>query len=105
MAFGDKLREVLEQKEMQQKIIAKTMNISVSSLNGYVTNHRLPNILPVKDMAKELGVSVDYLLDYQPDPKSAAVSPKETAMLETFRKLPKEKQEVLMSLIEMLSQN
>lgn len=56
-------------------------------------------------MAKELGVSVDYLLDYQPAPKSAAVSPKETAMLETFRKLPKEKQEVLMSLIEMLSQN
>ena len=104
MFFGDKLREVLEQRELQQKDFAKTMNISVSSLNGYVTNHRLPNLLLVKDMAKELGVSIDYLLDYQPDPKSVAVSPKEAAMIDTFRRLPKEKQEVLLSLIEMLSQ-
>lgn len=105
MFFGDKLREVLEQKELQQVDFAKKMNVSKSSINNYVTNRELPNILLVKDMAKELGVSVDYLLDYQPDPKSVAVSPKEAAMIDTFRRLPKEKQEVLLSLIEMLSQN
>lgn len=105
MAFGDKLREVLEQKELQQVDFAKKMNVSKSSINNYVTNRELPNILLVKDMAKELGVSIDYLLDYQPDPKSVAVSPKEAAMIDTFRRLPKEKQEVLLSLIEMLSQN
>lgn len=105
MAFGDKLRELLEQKELQQVDFAKKMNVSKSSINNYVTNRELPNILLVKDMAKELGVSIDYLLDYQPDPKSVAVSPKESAMIDTFRRLPKEKQEVLLSLIEMLSQN
>lgn len=105
MTFGDKLREILEQKEIQQVEFAKIMNVSKSSINSYVTNRELPNILMVKSMAEELGVSVDYLLDYQPDPDSLAVSPKEAAMIDTFRRLPKEKQEVLLSLIEMLSQN
>lgn len=105
MTFGDKLREILEQKEIQQVEFAKIMNVSKSSINSYVTNRELPNILMVKSMAEELGVSVDYLLDYQPDPDSLAVSPKEAAILEKFRKLPKEKQEVLISLLEMLSEN
>lgn len=105
MAFGDKLREVMEQKEIMQKDMAKKLNISRSSISDFITNRRLPNIMLVRDIAEELGVSVDYLLDYQPDPDSLAVSPKEAAMIDTFRRLPKEKQEVLLSLIEMLSQN
>lgn len=104
MAFGDKLRGVLEQRELQQVDFAKQMNVSKSSLNSYVNNHELPNILLVRDMAKELGVSVDYLLDYQPDPESVAVSPKEAALIKKLRKLPKEKQELVLSLIEMLGE-
>ena len=104
MAFGDKLRAALEQKELQQVDFAKKMNVSKSSINNYVTNRELPNILLVKDMAEELGVSVDYLLDYQPTPESVAVSPDEAAMLKSFRALPKEEQNILRSLIEILSQ-
>lgn len=105
MTFGDKLREIFEQKEIMQKDIAKKLNISRSSISDFITNRRLPNIMLVRDIAKELNVSVDYLLDYQPDPKSVTTSPKEAAILEKFRKLSKEKQEVLISLLEMLSEN
>lgn len=80
------------------------MNISVSSLNGYVTNHRLPNILLVKDMAKELGISVDYLLDYQPDPNNLALSPAETEFIKALRELPKENRELLVKLTKALSE-
>lgn len=104
MKFGDRLREILEQRELQQKDFAKTMNISVSSLNGYVTNHRLPNILLVKDMAKELGISVDYLLDYQPDPNNLALSPAETEFIKALRELPKENRELLVKLTKALSE-
>lgn len=104
MAFGDKLREVLEQKELQQVDFAKKMNVSKSSINNYVDNRELPNILLVRDMAKELGVSVNYLLDYQPDPNIVTLSPKEIELVQAFRALPKEKQDLLISLIEMLSQ-
>lgn len=105
MKFGDRLREILEQKEIQQKIFAQKLNISSSSLNGYITNRRLPNILLVRDIARELGVSIDYLLDYQPSPDSAAASPAETALLKSLRSLPEEKRELVYSLVKMLSEN
>ena len=104
MTFGDKLREILDKKEMQQKEFAKIMNITPASLNGYVTNRRLPNILLVKEFAKELGVSVDYLLDYQPNQESVFLSSSEEAMLTTFRDLPDDRKKIVRALIEMLSQ-
>ncbi len=105
MTFGNRLREILEQREIQQKDFAQMVNISKSSLNGYVTNRRLPNLLLVRDFAKELGVSVDYLLDYQPHPDSLAVSPTETVLLKELRALPEEKRELVFSLVKMLSEN
>ena len=105
MAFGDKLREVLEQKELQQVDFAKKMNVSKSSINNYVTNRELPNILLVKDMAEELGVSIDYLMDYQPDPNSVALSPAEIGLIKALRTLPKDKRDALISLIETLAEN
>lgn len=105
MNFGDKLREILEQKEIKQKDFAHRMNISTGSISDYVTNRRLPNLLLVRDFAKELGVSVDYLLDYQPHPDSLAVSPAETALLKELRALPEEKRELVFSLVKMLSDN
>lgn len=105
MTFGDRLREILEQKEIMQKKFAARLNISESAISDYVNDRRLPNILLVNDMAKELGVSVDYLLGYQPAPESVAVSPREVGLIQKFRALPKEKQDIMISLMEMLSEN
>ncbi len=105
MTFGDRLKEILEQREIRQKDFAQKVNISSSSLNGYVTNRRLPNILLVRDFASALGVSVDYLLDYQPSNDSLTVSPEETALIKSLRELPKEKRELVCSLVKMLSEN
>ena len=104
MAFGDKLREVLEQRELQQKEFANRINVSKSSINSYVNNHELPNILLVKDMAKELGVSIDYLVEYNPDPDKVTLSPLEAEMMTKFRRLPENKREIIVSLIEMLGE-
>lgn len=104
MAFGDKLREILEQRELLQVDFAKKMNVSKSSLNSYINNHQLPNILLVRDMAKELGVSIDYLLDYQPNSEGVAVSPKEAELVREFRALSDEQRNMIASLVKMLSE-
>lgn len=104
MAFGDKLREILEQRELLQVDFAKKMNVSKSSLNSYINNHQLPNILLVRDMAKELGVSVDYLLDYQPNSENVAVSPKEAELVRDFRALSNEQRNMIAALVKMLSE-
>lgn len=104
MAFGDKLREALEQKDIRQVDFAKKMNVSKSSINNYVTNRELPNIILVRDMAEELGVSIDYLLDYQPNPDSLALSPYETELITALRTFPKNKRDALISFIKTLSE-
>lgn len=104
MTFGEKLKQTLEQKEFTQKKFALKMRVSESAISDYVNDRSMPNILLARDFAKELGVSVDYLLDYQPDPKSVAISPDEVSMLKAFRALPNEQQKMIKYLIETLSQ-
>ena len=74
------------------------------AVSDYVNNRRLPNILLICDFAQELGVSVDYLLDYQPIPNNPVLSPTEAELIKVLRVLPKEKRDVIVKLIEMLSE-
>lgn len=99
MAFGERLKQALEQKDISQKKFAIKMKISESAVSDYVNNRRLPNIILIEDFAKELGVSVDYLLDYHPNPDSPALSPDEAELVKTLRTLPKDKRNALISLI------
>lgn len=105
MTFGERFKQTLEQREITQKQFAIKMNTSESAISDYVNNRRLPNLLLVKEFAKELGVSVDYLLDYQPDPDHIEVSPDEAAMIRQLRSLPTEQQKSVRSLISVLSKN
>lgn len=104
MTFGERFKQVLEQQEISQKSFAKELNVSESAISDYVNDRRLPNALLIKDFARELGVSVDYLLDYQPAPESVAVSPRDAIFLKKLRALPAEKQELVVSLVQMLSE-
>lgn len=102
MTFGEKLRQTLEQRELSQKQFALKMRISESAVSDYVNYRRLPNILLVKEFAKVLDVSVDFLLDYEPE--NIALSPKENDMIKKLRSLPEEQQKSIVMLINTLSQ-
>ena len=103
MTFGEKFKQTLDQREITQKQFALKMHVSESAISDYVNNRSMPNILLARDFAKELGVSVDYLLDYQPDPKSLAISPEEASMLKEYRSLPDEQQKLIKYLIDTFS--
>lgn len=104
MTFGERLKETLEQRDITQKSFAVKLNVSESAISDYVNNRRLPNLLLIVDFAKELDVSIDYLLDYHPDPNSVALSPAETELIRVLRTLPKDKLDALVSLIETLAE-
>lgn len=104
MTFGERFKQVLEQREISQKSFAKKLNVSESAISDYVNDRRTPNLLLVRDFARELGVSVDYLLDYQPNSENVSISLKEAAFLKKLRALPKEKQALVVSLVETLSE-
>lgn len=60
--IGDRLRYLIHERGLEQKQFAETFGLKVSTLNGYVTNYRTPDIELQKRFADFFGVSVDYLI-------------------------------------------
>lgn len=104
MEFGKKLKMLLEYKDIQHKKFAETLNIHPSTLNGYLNEGKQPDFELVRKIAATLEVSTDYLLDYNDKAQGPPLSNEELAMLTKFRKFPKEKQDLVISLVEMLSE-
>lgn len=103
MAFGDKVLELLEEKEISQKEFAKTLNIAPTTLNGYIKNKRQPDFETVKSMAFILGVSTDYLLDYHKDGPDFTLQ--ELSLIEKMRKMSNEQKQILIDLSNCIIKN
>lgn len=103
MTFGERLRFLLERRDMQQQEIARQLNITPSTFNGYVNNYRLPNLLVIVRMAEILGVTTDYLLGCDSSPENIPMSNAERGLLSNLRSLDAEQQEIIFKLAEMLS--
>ena len=91
MRFGDKLRVLLEERNMTQKELAAQLNIAASTMGSYVQNAREPDFDTLKAIAAYFGVSTDYLLG---NPTGKADSALENELLRIFRSLSPEQQEV-----------
>ena len=104
MKFGEKLRYLLEVNDIKQKDFATAINISASTLNGYITSDRQPDFELVKKIASVLGVTTDYLLDYNHTPTAEPISVRELALIKSLREFPKEKQKIIFDLVEMLAE-
>lgn len=91
MRFGDKLRVLLEERNMTQKELAAQLNIAASTMGSYVQNAREPDFDTLKAIAVYFGVSTDYLLG---NPTGKADTALENELLRIFRSLSPEQQEV-----------
>lgn len=60
--LGDRLRFLIHERGMDQKQFAEVFGLKLSTLNGYVTNYRTPDIRTQKRLADFFGVTVDYLI-------------------------------------------
>lgn len=91
MRFGDILRMLLEEKDISQKEMAESLNISPSTLGNYIRNLRQPDYETLCKIASYFSVSTDYLLDYH---GGAAASPLEDDLIRVFRNLTPEQQKI-----------
>lgn len=60
--FKKRLEALLEEKELKQKDLAKKIGVSEVTISRYLTTNRRPRTDVAIKIAKELGVSTDYLL-------------------------------------------
>ena len=93
MKFGDVLRELLEERDITQKQLAKDLNIAPSTLGNYIRNIREPDFEILKTFASYFEVSIDYLLNYNPKCKNALTHEEQT-VLHIFQALTTEQKEI-----------
>lgn len=103
MTFGKKLRDLLERREFKQNEFAKELNLTKSTLSGYINDYRLPNLITVVKIAELLGVTTDYLLGCESKPESVPLSRDELTMLGKLRSLDAEEREAVFKLCALLA--
>ena len=95
MNFGDILRELLADRNMTQKELARQLNIAPSTLGNYIQDSREPDFATLKAIADHFHVSVDYLLDHR---EPTVRSRREDELLHIYRDLEPRDQALLIDI-------
>ena len=93
MSLGVVLRNLLDEKDITQKQLADSLNIGASTLGNYIQDIREPDYKVLKDLARYLDVSTDYLLEYK---TKQTISIHEDELLRIFHSLTVDEQQLFL---------
>lgn len=91
MTFSDRLRMLIEERDITQKQLASDLHIPVSTLGGYVQGTSEPDFQTLILIAKYFNVTTDYLLDCR---TSSIKSSNENELIRIYRSLSPEQQDL-----------
>ena len=91
MLFCDKLRLLIEERNLTQKQVAKDLNIAPSTMGGYVQGMSQPDFETLKRLATYFDVSTDYLLDV---PEKTTNGYLQDELLRVFRSMTQEQKAI-----------
>jgi transcriptional regulator with XRE-family HTH domain len=100
MGFRENLREAIDYSGLAQKEVAHKAKIPLRSVENYLRDRRtIPSADKAVQIAKVLGVTVEYLVTGKEAPtiNPATVDPEVQAFLRSIRKLPKNKQSIVLN--------
>ncbi len=89
MNFSNKLRTLIEERNLTQKQVAKDLNIAPSTMGGYVQGSSEPDFETLKRLARYFDVTTDYLLNIHTDKSNNYM---EDELLRVFRSMTAEQQ-------------
>lgn len=92
MKFGDRLRILIEEKNITQKELSAQLNIAPSTVSSYAQNTREPDFETLKMIADYFKVTTDYLLGYKSS--NTKTTSQEEDLLRVFRCLSAEQKEI-----------
>lgn len=62
--FGDNLRNILKEQNMSRRELAQVLGISEATVSRYINKKQMPTMEVIVNMAYELSISVDELIDF-----------------------------------------
>lgn len=91
MGYTDKLQQLCALRGLDQSSLASRVNLSKSSISRILSGSQEPKLRLAYDLAKALGVTLDYLVDDSPEigptDQLVMVSNDEMAILKIVRRL------------------
>ena len=102
MSIANRISDLIDEKEITQKKLATALNVAPSTINGYITKGREPDIETLLKLASYFGVSVDYLLDFNMCVSSNGQNEKENELIELYRRLDCHQQVFLLDQIKFM---
>ena len=103
MGLGEKIKLVRMQKKMSQSDLAKAADVHQKNISKYENDGVVPSALVLKEIAKALGVTSDFLLGNELDDTI-----KDVSLLKFFKevdKMPDDQKMALKTVIEAYVQN
>ncbi len=106
--FGDRLRELRQERDLKQRDVAKDLYISNKVLSSYERNVAFPSIDLFKKICEYYNVSADYLLQIEvkkeEEPASdtsrlVALTPRQAQLLSYYERLNVENQDAVRGLM------
>lgn len=106
--FGDRLRELREDRDLKQRDVAKDLFISNKVLSSYERNIAFPSIDTLKKICEYYNVSADYLLQIQVKKEEepaedtsrlVALTPHQAQLLSYYERLNAENQDAVRGLM------
>lgn len=62
--FGDNLRDILKEQNMSRRELAQVLGVSEVTISNYINKKQIPTMEVIVNMAYELSISVDELIDF-----------------------------------------
>lgn len=62
--FGDNLRDILKEQNISRRELAQVLGISEATVSRYINKKQMPTMEVIVNMAYELSISVDELIDF-----------------------------------------
>ena len=62
--FGDNLRDILKEQNMSRRELAQVLGVSEVTISNYINKKQMPTMEVIVNMAYELSISVDELIDF-----------------------------------------
>ena len=105
MNIHERLREYLGDRDIHQNELAEALDIPKTTLSGYMTGNRQFPHEVVERIAKELGITTDYLYGLTEDPKPPfPLSRAERGLIETYRTLTREQRELILHTLRLMEE-
>jgi transcriptional regulator with XRE-family HTH domain len=100
MEFHEKLQKLLDDRNLSQEITGKMVGYSQGLVSRWCRGKNTPDIFQGRDLARLLGVSLDYLVDDSlDDPPEPEFTHDERHIIEVIRAMGLNKMRILRLLI------